>query len=332
MSVTELKAFLKERGVSLAGVTEKSELVALARTAQEQDAKSGGSSLEMDEEFKRQRDAARKALKAAKKQGATIQYSGFVDGITTEIARHFGTDVATLTERLQERLQVLHAAFSCLYTSSHQMNHERAYQNLVLDLLQHEQEWFSAIFVSLDNSVYAERCCGIIGTLCTIRRQRGTPQEAADLMPLYDRVMSRYQDMTARRKGPEYAAQRNCCRGLAYKKNVVKMNVMMQTNQLHLAIPEYRQAIKYELEEGWGFEQQNYAYTLAVLGPRYASLTVKQLDKVDDKSLERALLMVLAEEQRVSGASTFDPTVIAPMGESKVGGPLQLHFAGPLCA
>jgi thioredoxin 1 len=41
MSVKDLKTFLGERGVSLVGVTEKSELVALARTAQEQDAKSG---------------------------------------------------------------------------------------------------------------------------------------------------------------------------------------------------------------------------------------------------------------------------------------------------
>ena len=41
MSVKELKAFLSERGVSLVGVTEKSELLALARTAHEQDAKSG---------------------------------------------------------------------------------------------------------------------------------------------------------------------------------------------------------------------------------------------------------------------------------------------------
>jgi hypothetical protein len=41
MSVKELKAFLSERGVSLVGLTEKSELLALARTAHEQDAKSG---------------------------------------------------------------------------------------------------------------------------------------------------------------------------------------------------------------------------------------------------------------------------------------------------
>jgi hypothetical protein len=40
MSVKELKAFLSERGVSLVGVTEKSELLALARTAHEQDSNS----------------------------------------------------------------------------------------------------------------------------------------------------------------------------------------------------------------------------------------------------------------------------------------------------
>jgi hypothetical protein len=37
MSVKELKAFLSERGVPIVGVTEKSELVALAHKAQEQD-------------------------------------------------------------------------------------------------------------------------------------------------------------------------------------------------------------------------------------------------------------------------------------------------------
>ena len=89
---------------------------------------------------------------------------------------------------LNKRLVVLkqaHLRFSLLsrvsYNSS--LDFERHYRALYDDICAHHDIWFDKLFnVDNDNHTRAEFATGILGTLCTILRQRGEINECNEVM------------------------------------------------------------------------------------------------------------------------------------------------------
>ena len=116
------------------------------------------------------------------------------------------------------RFQVLNQ----LYRSSN-LECERYYQDLYKDICEHEYTWFHVIFkVNTTQPQHCERSTGILGTLCTLLRQRGDLEACMSIMPMYTRVLGRYQQMSARE--PVDPGQVFCCDGLTYKYHLIRIN------------------------------------------------------------------------------------------------------------
>ena len=79
------------------------------------------------------------------------------------------------------------------------------------DIIEHYDIWFDKLYnVDNPNPTHAEFSTGILGTLCTILRQRGELEECSKVMVTYMEVLKRYQTMT---DGCGSAAQIKCCEG-----------------------------------------------------------------------------------------------------------------------
>mmetsp|Transcript_25396 Transcript_25396/g.54946 ORF Transcript_25396/g.54946 Transcript_25396/m.54946 type:complete len:507 (+) Transcript_25396:78-1598(+) len=159
-------------------------------------------------------------------------------------------DPAAFVRSYRDRLIVLkqaHLRFEFLARAYGQSNleFERYYRDLYDDIIAHRNIWFDVIF-SADNSVnpvHAERTTGILGTLCTILRQRGDLEGCMEIMPTYMAVLERYQQMT---DGCGRPSQVECCEGLTYKANLIRINCGVQLPDQKMAVRAFRDAIAYE--------------------------------------------------------------------------------------
>ena len=112
---------------------------------------------------------------------------------------------AYIAERnlINERLMILkeaHFRFSCLSKVSYNsgLDFEHHYQILYDDIMEHYGLWFDKIF-NVDTRIYVtktEFTVGILGTYCTILRQRGDLKKCNEVMDTYMKVLKRYQQMT----------------------------------------------------------------------------------------------------------------------------------------
>ena len=105
-------------------------------------------------------------------------------------------------QTIQPRIAVLSAAnmrfqvLNQLYRSSN-LECERYYQDLYKGICEHEHTWFHVIFkVNTTQPQHCERSMGILGTLCTLLRQRGDLEACMSIMPMYTWVLGRYQQMS----------------------------------------------------------------------------------------------------------------------------------------
>jgi hypothetical protein len=106
------------------------------------------------------------------------------------------------SKMLGDRLCILkqaHLWFSLLSRVSYNsaLDFERHYRALFDDICTHRQIWFDRFFsVDTDDPTRAEFSTGILGTLCTILRQRGDIKGCNEVMQMYMAVLKRYQLMT----------------------------------------------------------------------------------------------------------------------------------------
>ena len=97
---------------------------------------------------------------------------------------------------------------------------------LYRDLVKNWSEFWSSFLPLRENSVHCERVCGCIGTLATLKRQRGEFDELEEIFKVYTKVLNFYRDSV---EGTENAQERECCDGLTYKHHIVKWNTMLET-------------------------------------------------------------------------------------------------------
>ena len=162
------------------------------------------------------------------------------------------SSIANEVKLISERIMILkqaHLRFSLLSKVSYNsgLDFERHYRALYDDIQKHHDVWFDKLF-NVDNPkpTHAEFATGILGTLCTILRQRGDIKGCAEVMPTYMAVLKRYQQMT---EGCGSAAQINCCEGLTYKANIIRINLGVQLPDKQMTTQAFHEAVAFEKKE-----------------------------------------------------------------------------------
>jgi len=151
-----------------------------------------------------------------------------------------------------ERLTILkqaHLRFSLLSKVSYNsgLDYERYYRDLFNDIQTHRDIWFTKLFnADNPNPTRAEFTVGILGTLCTILRQRGDLKGCMEVMPTYMEVLKRYQQMT---EGCGSEPQINCCEVLTFKANIIRINLGVQLGDMKMAVQALRSAFAHEKKE-----------------------------------------------------------------------------------
>lgn len=165
---------------------------------------------------------------------------------------------ATSHEHMKKLLDARNAFMKGIVSGdrNEQTSQERTYHTLYLDIINHEDFWFSTIFSA--SSVFCEWTVGILGTLATIRRQRGDVQKCLEVLEIDKRVLKLYQSI-ANHDNP---AERACVRALTYKYNLIVINANSQMRNKSAAVKAFREAVQYEIEEEYSFDQQEFGFML----------------------------------------------------------------------
>lgn len=87
---------------------------------------------------------------------------------------------------------------------------------------------------------------GVLGTLCTILRQRGDLKGCKEVMPTYMAVLKNYQKMT---EGCNRQAQIDCCEGLTYRAYLIRLNLGVQLRDKRMTMEAFREIVAYEKKE-----------------------------------------------------------------------------------
>eukprot|EP00985_Skeletonema_marinoi_P016042 scaffold8511_cov134-Skeletonema_marinoi.AAC.1 len=158
-------------------------------------------------------------------------------------------DEAKLIADRRMVLQQAHLRFGTLSRVSYNsgLDFERYYRDLYEDIQKYHDVWFDKLFnVDNPNPTHAEFTTGILGTLCTILRQRGDLEECAEIMKTYMAVLKRYQQQT---EGCGVAAQVDCCEGLTFRANLIRCNLGVQLGDKEMAMTAFHDVVKYEKKE-----------------------------------------------------------------------------------
>lgn len=232
--------------------------------------------------------ASRQAIKKAQKSDRMVYIPTFT--MTPEVAARYKE------EDLVQRLLVLNEAnieFAGHRNIESNWKYERVYTELYDDMMANDGQWFG-IFASDDNSTYAERCVGILGVLATILRRRGDVDKAEAVLALDERVLSRYEDMTSRSSS---ALQHKCLRGLQYRFWCIKFNVAVMRSRPLEGAPYFRKICRYEIEEGFDFERQNFLFLLQSYLVKQRRIrpdedvTLGVLDSLTEADMSKAVVM-----------------------------------------
>jgi hypothetical protein len=123
------------------------------------------------------------------------------------------------------------------------LDFERLYAELYQDIRDHKDIWFNEIFPIADK--YSERCVGILGTLATIRRQRGQVQDCLEILALDEKVLGVFASMVA--DSTDLRAH-SCLEGLTYKFHLIQINAFLQVSDMKKAILAFRRTVSIELK------------------------------------------------------------------------------------
>ena len=165
------------------------------------------------------------------------------------------------------------------------MGGEKQYRELFLDMRADTNTWLQ-FFDEVDNSVFAERSTGILGTYATILRQRGELIKCEETLDMAREVLTRYQ----RASVGAPPNQQFCCDVLTFKHNVIRYNLKVQQGKYEECIPIFRELATFELKHDKDFEDQMYLFMI----PGILSKPPSSLDTLRDAEI---LKMVMAPLQ-----------------------------------
>jgi hypothetical protein len=154
------------------------------------------------------------------------------------------------------------------------MKGEAAYRAYYDDLLE-DRTWMS-FFDHPDNSNHAEHTCGILGTLATVYRQRGTLQDCEAVLDLEVDVLKKY------RAACTNTSMTTCCDALEYRMDLIRNNMCIQLERYLECVILFRKLADYELKYKVSFELQQVLYkTVAVLNKPPTDATLQSLSDGD---------------------------------------------------
>lgn len=201
------------------------------------------------------------------------------------------------------RMECLRKAFNVFSGSSGRgnrsnMEEERVYMELYLDILGHQGLWFRRIYAEgvPMSYVFCEWTVGILGTLATIRRQRGDVSKCLEVLQLDEKVLEQYQMLTATDDNlgsdPEIAS---CVANLTYKYNLIASNAHQQARSKEACLKAFRAGARYEIEQKYDWESQKLAHMIKAradtVGGDY--MTVEFLDQTPDDYIWSCLMAAL---------------------------------------
>ena len=219
-------------------------------------------------------EETRKVLKAAYKQGVRPPVMSFTAGTPPEGFK---------------LLQDAQMAFMSLGAGG-AFKGERAYHAYYDDLQRDRANWL-AFLAEAGNNVYAERSCGILGTLATIYRQRSEIAAAEGVLEMEGLILPLYKRHAFEVGGTQGLV---CHAGLEYKYNVIRYNLYRQTGRMDLAVPVFRDLAAHEIRSNYSFEEQSCAHLIPIFLDKEPTMAV--LDSLSSNQI----LKIFREVERLS--------------------------------
>jgi len=164
----------------------------------------------------------------------------FVDNIVPKIKPHM------------DKLQMAHMRFSVwpeLYGKSNMSKEvEPHYQAFHQDILEHDAVWFKYIFhEDTTNADHCTHAVGILGTYCTLLRQRNDLEDCGKVMDTYTKVVHQLQKMSHPSRCND-AIRMNTCKVLTYKYFMIRINLGYQLGDKPMTVEAVRHVVGYEQE------------------------------------------------------------------------------------
>ena len=179
-------------------------------------------------------------------------------------------------------------------TGQQNTNFESVYYDLYVEITENEDFWFSKAFPR--GPEFSEWTVGILGTLATIRRQRGHVEKCLEILELDKRILDIYTNMLGTEAGL-----------LTYKYNLIAVNANVQMKNKDAALKAFREAVTYEIEQNYSFDQQNLGWMLTDPGNVECEdyMTIEFLNNTSDDRIWS--YMILGQEFNSSAATPSLP-------------------------
>ena len=164
------------------------------------------------------------------------------------------------------------------------MKGEGAYRAYYEDLAGPDRGLWLGFFDHPGNSEQAEHTCGILGTLATVLRQRGTFDVCRDVLDMEAQVLQRYEASCA----PEgqNPAQMECKDHLRYKYELIRFNLCSQTRRLDECAELFFSLAGHELKYDYSFDAQHFLFMVAaVLKKRPTAKTLRSLSHAEVRNM-----------------------------------------------
>lgn len=200
---------------------------------------------------------------------------------------------------MMQRIMLLQSAWAA-FSSPDKPNYthsEAVYHQLYEDIRDNPSIWFDQVFPR--DAMYAEWTLKIVGTLATIRRQRGQVQDCLDILKLDVRVLKVYQSMVKDIKDQDV---KDCCVALTYRYHLICQNAHTQAGNMQEAVQAFRDLARAEIENP---ENEQLAHQNVWLLQEYFDfpeyITQDQVDALSDARIWSFLKLTTEEPGESAG-------------------------------
>ena len=198
-----------------------------------------------------------------------------------------GNDPATYVKYYADRIVKLQQAnlrFNGMFRSSNEssLEFERYYQDLYKDIMDHRDIWFDEIF-RVGNPVH-----GHIGNALHHPAPKGGSRQMYEGHDDVHGGAEAVSDECEEVGEDDDGTMRNCCGGLTYKANLIRINCGVQLNDADMAVKAFRDVVAYEkdLKAKGKFVDDNMADYDMVFASFFDS---NDYEKVSDEDIFKAL-------------------------------------------
>jgi len=230
-------------------------------------------------------------------------------------------DTAPHMEYLRKAHQVFFGPAEGRTTNN--LEQERVYVELYNDIRSHQDLWFRRIYANgvPMSYVFCEWTVGILGTLATIRRQRGDVAKCLEVLELDEQVLEQYQTLLTTIEGDEEFCQGNakCMAGLTYKYNLIASNAHQQARNKEKCLKHFRAGARYEIEQKYNRDRQSLAFVIEARADNMEKdyMTVEFLDETPDDYIWSVLMAALQMSGNISPSKTVEPWICDGCGDEE---------------